>query len=240
MDTIVRVGAVAAVVVLLIGLFLQLVGSRFQPVGHNELARGFKHRGLAMQLARSTAEVEKILGTDPGNREVMRRVQAFDFAFIPSYWLLFTLSAVLLAQCRFAFATPLAILATICAAAAAVCDVWEDVFILKVTDLANLAGAQPLIDACRHASQWKWSLIFAAMLLLSPLFLFRTDLRSFLGFACAIAGLLLVVSGSYGLLSLPRGGAIEGAGGLMALAFAGLTIVLGWAWFQPELFLSGL
>ena len=241
METVVRVSALAAIVVLLVGLLLQAVASQFQPVGPDGLARGFKNRGLAMELARSTSEVERILGkTNSWNREVMRQLQVFDFAFIACYWLLFTLIAILLAQCRFSLAWPLAIGATICAGAAAVCDVWEDVFILKVTRVLDLDAAQGLIDKCRHAAQWKWSLLFVAMLLLSSLFWHRADWRSLFGFVCGIAGLLLVATGAYGLISLPSDGYFEGAAKLMGLALLVLTIVLGWSAFQPVRLLPGL
>lgn len=237
METVLRAAALAAVVVLLVGVLLKTVASQFQPVDPDGLLRDFKTRGLAMELVRAPAEVDRILGNQNNwNREVMTQQQFVDFAFIAAYWLLFVLSAVLLGQFKFEYAKYGAILVTICASAAAVCDVWEDVFILKLVKATGADPIQSWIDACRHFALGKWSLLFAAMLLLSPLFWWRPDWKTFTGFLFVVAGFLLVATGAaglIGLLSLSSGTAIEGATKLMGLSMLALTIILGWCAFQP-------
>jgi hypothetical protein len=241
METILRATALAAILVMSLGLLLQAVGRQFQPEG-DSLLRGFKTRTLAMELIRDKTEVERILGVhNEWNRVVMRRVQLVDFAFIASYWLLFTLSGALLVESPIRYSTFLGIAASACATIAALCDVWEDVFILKLTsiDLSSTGDAvQSLIDACRHAAQTKWSLLFLAMPLLSPLFLFRTDWKSFSSILSFLAGILLAATGAVGLITLPRGGAIEMATRLMSLTLLILSVVLMSSATQPGAFLS--
>ena len=198
-----------------------------------------------MELAQSPAEVELVFGDRDGekkqtNRQVMRRIQAADFAFIAAYWMLFTLAAVLLAERHFPLATTIAAAATVFATVAAACDVWEDVFIIKITQSALDASAQTLIDHCRTAALWKWNLLFLAMILLSSLFLGRTDWRTLTGVALAIPGLLIAAAGLYGLVTLPSGGAVENAMKVMAAGLLALTIAFSWAAFDPDRFLAGL
>src|SRR6185295_16624548 len=168
MDTVVRASAVAAVLALLLGIVLSVIGSKIKPA--RPLAQGFHNPGLAMELAQSAAEVKLILSDSEDNRTALRWAQAVDFFFIASYWLLFTLSAVLLAQRQFPMAKWLAAAATVFAAGAAVADVWEDLYILKILDDPTV---QTLIDHCRTAALIKWNLIFLAMILLSTLFFGR-------------------------------------------------------------------
>ena len=245
MEVVVRAAAVAAVTVLALGFVLQSISRQFQPPGPAKLARNFTMRGLAMELAESPADVELLLGDQNGkknenNRRVMRRIQAADFAFIAAYWMLFTLASVLLAERHFPLATVIAVVATIFATVAAVCDVWEDVFIIKITRSLLDASAQPLIDHCRTAALWKWNLLFLAMILLSSLFLGRTDWRSWTGVVLAIPGLLTGTAGIYGLLTLPSGGAVQKATAVMGAGLLALTIAFSWAAFKPDRFLGGL
>jgi hypothetical protein len=210
-DIVIRVAAATTVALIVVALVLQSIKGGFQPPGLANLNRGFTDRGLAMQLARSPAEVQLILADQGGeqnaaNRGVMRWLQVADFVFIAAYWLLFTLAAVLVTERRFPSSTLIAVAATIFASAAAVCDVWEDVFIVKITRSLLDASTQPLIDHCRTASLWKWSLLFLVMILLSSLFLGRSDWRTVTGAALTIPGLLIAVAGAWGLVTLSSGG----------------------------------
>jgi hypothetical protein len=245
MEIIVRVAAVAAIALLALGFVLQSISGKFEPPGPAKLVRNFTKRGLAMELAKSPAEVELVFGDQKGgknqnNRKVMRHIQAADFGFIAAYWMLFTLTAVLLAERHFPLATAVAAAATVFATIAAACDVWEDVFIIKITQSALDASAQPLIDHCRTAALWKWNLLFLAMTLLSSLFLGRTDWRTLTGVALSIPGLLIAAAGIYGLVTLPSGGAVENAMKVMAAGLLALTIAFSWAAFEQDRFLGGL
>ncbi len=237
METVLDASAIAAVVAVLLGILLKMVASQFQPVHPDGFRQGFKTRGLAMELVRDPLDVELILGKEnTWNREVMRQEQYVDFAFIASYWVLFLLTGLLLWGSHVPYAKLLAIVAVGCATVAAAFDIREDIFILKLTmaDLVHppkdLAG---MIHSCRHAAIWKWSLLFAAMLSLSPLLWYGHWKMGPSFFFCA-AGILLAVAGLYGLLSLTADSAIEGATKLMGLTVFALTIILGWAAFQPE------
>jgi hypothetical protein len=216
MEIVVRASAVVAVALMVVAIVMESIKRGFLRSGRAKLDRGFTERGLAMELAQSPAEVELILAGKGGdeneaNREVMRSLQAADFVFIAAYWLLFTLAAVLLTERRFPFSTLVAVAATILATIAAVCDVWEDIFILKITRSVLDATAQPLIDRCRTAALWKWNLLFLALILLSSLFLARSDWRTATGIALAIPGLLIAAAGVCGLVTVPSGAAVENA-----------------------------
>jgi hypothetical protein len=245
MEIIVRAAAVAALAVFAVGFVIQLIGRQFRPPEAAELGRNFTMRGLAMELAQSPADVALVLQGPDGsvtetNRRVMRRVQAADLAFIAAYWLLFTLASVLLAERRFPMATGIAVVAGIFSTIAAVCDVWEDVFIVKVTRSILDSSSQPLIDHCRTAALWKWNLLFLAMILLSSLFLGRTDWRSWSGVVLTIPGLLIALAGVGGMIMLPAGGAVEKALTIMFAGLAALTIAFIWGSYDPDRFLGGL
>lgn len=242
METILRVTALAAVAVTALGLVLEAIAGQFHPVEPDGLFRAFTKRGLAMELASSPDEVRRILGEEQNlwNREVMRQQQAVDFMFIAAYWLLFTLSAVFLAQRQFPHADLAAVVATLLATAGAVCDVWENVFILKITKATLDESAQPLIDQCRTAALWKWRLLFLAMLLLSAVFLGRKDWSTLAGVWFWIPGVLMAVAGVWGLAALPFGGELERALKVMSLGLFTLVIVFVWCAFRPARFLDGL
>jgi hypothetical protein len=244
MDIVVRAAAVAALVVLALGVTLYLNGSRFEPVQKGSLPGGFSGRGLAMELARSVSDVKAILHSSDrknyqNNRDVMSTQQHLDFPFIASYWLLFSLCAVLVSQRRFPYAGLIGAAAGFISTASALLDIREDIFILRIAR-ANLdASVQPLIDQCRTAAVWKWGLLFLAMILLSALFIGRSDWNG--GYrALAIPGVLIALSGALGLVTLPFDGTVEKALAIMLLGFLALSAVLCWAAFETKQFLMGL
>ncbi|HYL78565.1 MAG TPA: hypothetical protein VEU96_30520 [Bryobacteraceae bacterium] len=234
-ETVLDASAMAAVVTVLLGLLLKIVAGQFQPVDPDGFRKGFKTRGLAMELARGVHDVELILGKEnTWNREVMRQEQYVDFAFIVSYSALFLLTAALLWQSHVRYGSFLAILVGVCAIGAAAFDVREDIFILKLTkqDLAHDKDrSEGLINSCRQSAICKWSLLFAAMAFLSPLFWYGhwKGLEIIFG----LAGILLALTGFCGLLSLTGDSVIERATKAMGVIMLLLTIILCWAAFQP-------
>ncbi len=152
--------------------------------------RGIPDSGLALQVARNIGEVDAILGEAPSpDREAMRIKQYLDFGFIAVYAGLF------LALGRL-FASKLAALGALCGAAAAVCDVFENLAILRILK-APLAQTTPaMIDSIRHASLAKWTLASAAAAIFAALFLRgKGKAMRFIGICQALAAAL----GFYGL-----------------------------------------
>ena len=199
MNAVVRLAAVMAVVVILIGAWMSLTAG-FE---HDDLPRGFTSHVLAMEMARSMQEVKMIVG-EPGHsdRSEMLEQQYMDFVFIAAYWLEFSLISVLLGQRSFRFAKALGLCAGLCATLAALLDVRENLAILKVLSASPTQENNPLVLAVRHAAVPKWTLLFVAMILLSLVFLGRRHWRLMSGLPFLGTGLLFIITGSIGLIGL--------------------------------------
>jgi hypothetical protein len=131
----------------------------------SRVVRGITSPVLALELARNVDEVDLILEEKPSlDREVMRVKQYWDFVFIAAYWMLYVTIARLLEQRK------LAVTAAIAATVAAVCDVIENVAILRVVDADLAHTTQGMIDAIRIPSLIKWSLVFTATGILATYF----------------------------------------------------------------------
>jgi hypothetical protein len=91
MNYVVRLSTVMAYVVLAVGVCM-FVAMDFEQKG---LPRGFENPVLAMELARSTGEVEAIIG-EPGHsdRSQMRSQQHMDLVFIFAYGSEFVLMSI--------------------------------------------------------------------------------------------------------------------------------------------------
>jgi hypothetical protein len=234
-NAVVRLAAVMAVVVILIGVWM-FCAAEFE---HDDLPRGFTSPVLAMELARSMEEVEMIVG-EPGHsdRSEMREQQYMDFAFIAAYWLEFSLISILLWRRNFRFAKALGVFAGLCATLAALLDVRENLAILKVLSVSPTPENDPLVLAVRHAAVPKWALLFVAMILLSFVFLGRRDWHQRSGLPFLVTGLLFILTGSIGLIGLTTREAllelilIPMAGGMITLLIA--------LWLAPAKLLEGL
>jgi hypothetical protein len=155
--------------------------------------RGITSPILAMEVVRNVSEVDAILSEAPSpDREVMRLKQYADFAFIVCYASLFVLMSVLLAPEGRAIAIVAATLGVI----GAVCDVIENIGILRIVDVDLSHTTQTMIDAIRYPSLVKWTLVSLSLGLLSILLLRTrsTGLR-FVGALDALAAVL----GLYGI-----------------------------------------
>jgi hypothetical protein len=122
---------------------------------------------LALQFARSTGDIDLILGEAPSpDREVMRIKQYIDFGFIASYTALFVLMSILAIR-RGGWRQAAGVAAGICALATGVFDVLENRAILGILDVPLRATTPAMIDAIRNASAAKWSLAAATVALLA-------------------------------------------------------------------------
>jgi hypothetical protein len=234
-NAVVRLAAVMAVVVILVGAWMFFTAG-FE---HDDLPRGFTSPVLAMQMARSMQEVEMIVG-EPGHsdRSEMRDQQYMDFAFIAAYWLEFSLISVLLGRRSFRFAKALGLCAGLCATLAALLDVRENLAILKVLSASPTPENDPLVHAVRHAAVPKWALLFVAMILLSFVFLGRRDWRLMSGLPFLGTGLLFMLTGSIGLIGLTTS---EAAVELIQIPMlGGLIILLIALWLAPSKLLEGI
>jgi hypothetical protein len=152
--------------------------------------RGIPDSEVAIQVARSLAEIDDILGNAPSpDREAMRFKQYIDFAFTAAYTALFlTLAAMLMREGgwgRLAGAT-----AMVCAVATGAFNVLQDVAILSILDIPLDALPSAAINAIRSAAAAKWALAAVTEAFLSGLFLKQ---RGWLGRA---TGALLLLSAS--------------------------------------------
>jgi len=129
--------------------------------------RGIHDPGIALQVARNVDEVDSILGEAPSaDREVMRLKQYVDFAFIAAYVSLAVVMCWVLAR-RMRLAA-IALLG--CTIAAGTFDILENLAILRLLPLELSQTTQPVIEAIRAPSAFKWSLISVALVLLSIFF----------------------------------------------------------------------
>jgi hypothetical protein len=153
--------------------------------------RGIPDSGLALQVARNIGEVDAILGEAPSpDREAMRIKQYLDFGFIAVY------AGLYIALGRL-FGSRLAAAGAACGVAAAICDVFENLAILRILKMPLRQTTQAMIDSIRHPSLAKWSLAFAAAAIFAALFLReKSKAMRFIGTCEAIAAAL----GFYGLL----------------------------------------
>lgn len=128
--------------------------------------RGISNPIVAMELVRNVAEVDAILGDAPSaDREVMRIKQYADFGFIGGYAALFALMSIfLMREGRVA-----AISAAVLGIAAALCDVLENLAILRILNVDLSRATQAMIDAIRYPSLLKWALASMALGLLGIL-----------------------------------------------------------------------
>lgn len=138
---------------------------------------------LAMEMVRDAADVDAILSNAPSaDREAMRIKQYADFGFIAAYGALFIAVGLWL--------RPLGYMAAILGVVAAICDVKENLAILRIVDTGLAQTTQGMVDAVYYPSLIKWTLASLAMGLLSVLMI-RTRRTG-----------LLTVGGFYGLTAL--------------------------------------
>lgn len=239
MTVVVRISAVVGVVVLAVGVCMFLAED-FQ---HESSARGLTSPVLAMEMAQSMEEVKAIVGeSGHSDRSQMRSQVHMDFFFILAYWLEFLLMSVLLWRRSSPWAKYLAVMAGLGATLAAGLDLRENVGILEVLSVSATPDNDPLVRAVRFAAMGKWILLFAAMILLSFVFLGRKDRstrdRITDRIIFFLPGLSFLVTGVVGLNGLLWWNALLNyVAPLMLLGLCTLVIALFWS---PSRLLYGL
>lgn len=184
--------------------------------------RGIANPVLAMEVVRNIAEVDAILSDAPSpDREVMRIKQYTDFGFIACYATLFVVMSLLFAR---EGPRSIAIGAATMGVTAALCDVLENLSILRVVNTNLTHTTQGMIDAIRFPSLIKWTLASLAIGLLSILLLRtrRTGLR--------IVGGLDMIAALLGLYGVWDNAFLQWSGLPMVGGFLGLAIL----YFRPR------
>lgn len=211
-----------ALLVLALAVWMGVNGQSFVCVQPQPcLPGGFGGHVLALEFARTTADIQAIAG-DVGhpNRKVMRRQLYIDFGFIASYLVLYLLLAALLERTTrdLPLLTVLAIVGALCTAGF---DVLENVRALKVlaTPPSNLDDAT--VANILDASVIKWTFSFVTIALLSFAFPYgqrATNTLRALFILTAVAGMLgLAVHRLMWVSSVPL------LLGLLFLTFDGLS-----------------
>jgi hypothetical protein len=133
--------------------------------------RGIPDSEVAIQVARSLAEIDDILGNAPSpDREAMRFKQYIDFAFTGAYTALFLTLALMLMR-EGGWGRLAGVAAMVCAVATGVFNVLQDLAILSILDIPLDALPSAAINAIRSAAAAKWALAAVTEAFLSGLFL---------------------------------------------------------------------
>jgi hypothetical protein len=193
METLVRaIGALAAVMVVL-GI-VAFVMEKTHPAPAATLPPGLSRPALAIELARFD-EVEGIVSKrDSPMRIYLRNGLYVDYFFIALYWLLFAGMSALLATRRHHWAVWAGVVAAVCATAAAIFDVVEN---LSIAALLDSDIQEHLVRNVNSAAFGKWLLIAIATLVLSLVFL-RRNWLALLGALYFLTGVL----GIYGVVQM--------------------------------------
>jgi hypothetical protein len=180
------------------------------------LPGGLSKPMLALELVRSQAEVEEVLGKDTDESNIVMRnmlkedLKGDSYAFIPTYWLLFVAMSWLLAHRHWDWAMWMGIAAGACITGAAIFDYLENSRMSAVLETSISNTNKEMALAISTASLIKWGLIFLATALLSALF-WR---HNWIGLI-TILYILSAVVGFAGLIHRP---AIEWSSYLTAIA----------------------
>lgn len=126
--------------------------------------RGIANPVIAIELARNVDEVDAILSDAPSpDREAMRLKTWIDFGFIVAYVGLFLAVARLLGD-------HMGLAAAATGTLAGICDVIENVGILRLVNVDLSHTTQAMIDVIRIPSLIKWALVWITLALLAASF----------------------------------------------------------------------
>jgi len=132
--------------------------------------RGIADAGIALEVARSLADVDLILGEAPSpDREVMRIKQYIDFVFIFALTGLFATLALMLMRQR-GWGQLAGLAAMICGVGTAVFGLIEKRAILRILDVPLLQTTPAMINSIRSAGAATWALTAVTFALLSSLY----------------------------------------------------------------------
>lgn len=184
---------------LAIGLLLVLavLGSimRSQIPARIDLPFDLQSTTLAAEFAKFPDEVTDTLGSDRRYAKPIEQQQYWDFAFIPCYVALFIVLALALRNYDVPGARVLSWIAIAGAIAAGVCDIGENIAIIKIA-----TAATPTVSSARTFAVPKWGLVFAVMTIESLVLFFWPRLKLWWRIAAVIVGALFLFTGATGVL----------------------------------------
>ena len=206
-DNIVQVIGVFACLTIVIAVWMH-IAFNFKP---KKPLKDLRTPGIALQLVKSAKEFIGIAGDkDDLNRTIIQKSLKADYFFIAAYWLLFANMGVLLASRNITGAIWLGIAVGVCATAAAIFDVMENIHISNVLPLTLTEKDDSLIRSIRNVSLYKWAFLFITNLLIAPIFLWRDDWIVWSGY-------LFILGAFIGFIGLIYNPAIEWASALMGV-----------------------
>jgi hypothetical protein len=182
--------------------------------------RGIDDPVIAIQAARSIADVDWVLGNAPSpDREVMRIKQRLGFAFICAYTALFLTLALLLLHAGGwgRIAGPAAM---VCAIATAAFNIAENLAVLRILDVPLYDTTAPMIGAIRSASFASWALAAATLALLSIFFLPSPR------FLMKCVGALFLITAAMQIYGLRDNRYLVWEGGPAGLALLGVVVAM--------------
>jgi len=201
------VTGIAAVLVIVVAVWMVIASTGFEPIGAEGLPGGFHGRLLALEFVSSVGDVQKVLGPDVSrNTEVIRKVISIDFVWIACYAALFVLIGVMLSRRNCPWARYLALVAIVSGLAAAAFDVKENTKILEILSSQNII--QDHVNAVRDATLTKWTLSFVTIAVLALAFMDLANKVAFwiatLFITTALVGLIgLWIHSRLDLISIP-------------------------------------
>src|SRR6516165_1990475 len=146
----------AAALAILSFIFFVLLQGKPYFTNASRPVRGIPDSEAAIQLAQSVEEIDDILGDAPSpDREVMRFKQYIDFGFLASHTALLIVLPMMLSR-QGGWAPVAAAAAIVCAVAAAVFNVVQDLAILGILDIPLVATTPGMMNSIHRASAAKW------------------------------------------------------------------------------------
>jgi hypothetical protein len=202
-------------------LLLSLYGE-LAPRTRRELPNGFRNPTIALELARTPADVQTIV-RDEAYRHYLRKGIDFDFLVIGFYSVFYLALALALVERPWAPGLWLGAVAAVCIASAALFDVLENLRLYQVLDLAGGSPELPArLQDLASATRWKWHQLFLGILLLSVNF-FTRERRWH-----AVVGVLFLVTGAIGIHGAAHATTSIETGFLLMLAG---IVAVAVAWF---------
>ncbi len=184
---------IITVLSLLLGLLAFVM--RQQSPARIDLPYDINSGGLAAEFATTPIEINEVMGSDRRYTASISQQQYLDFPFIACYVALFVVLGLALRTYDVPGASVLAWIAIVCAIAGGLCDIAENVTILK-----TMATPSALSSNVRWFSVPKWALAFLVMFIESAVFFFWPRLKLWWRIAAVIVGGLFLFAGASGLL----------------------------------------
>ena len=200
-------GGVLQVLAIALGFLLVLLTGRPSFTNASSVPREIGSTQIAVQQARSVAEIDGLLGDAPSpDREVLRIKLYLGLAIVAVYGSMLALMVSALQRThRGAFWIVIAGVVTVAF------SLLEHVAMLRLIDTRMSDLTQDMIDAIRMHSTIKWAALAATILVMSVFFCLSKDWLTRLVGAIDIAGGAVVIAGLFRNPLLPWGALLMGA-----------------------------